>query len=86
MYLEFKLPSGAGGMAAGYTKMSISKSVDRVCRRLAIELDQKLTVNYRFRVSFKQAKDYTLFALVWQPKNQWHKYTLHKGSISGPVH
>ena len=76
MYLEFRLPSGAGGMAAGYTKMGISKELARVCKQYNIEFEDRVTKAYRYRVSFKRDQDYTLFALVWQPKSTYFNYTV----------
>jgi hypothetical protein len=76
MYIEFRLPSGAGGMAAGYTKMGINKELKRVCEQYKIELKEQVTKAYRFRISFKTEQDYTLFALVWKPKSTYFNYTV----------
>lgn len=82
MYLEFRLPSGAGGMAAGYTKAAISKELKQICEQYNIEFEDRVTKAYRYRVSFKQPQDYTLFALVWQPKNSWFNYTVWHEDIN----
>ena len=76
MYLEFRLPSGAGGMAAGYTKQGINKELKRVCKQYNIDLKEQVTKAYRYRISFKRDQDYTLFALVWQPKSSYFNYTV----------
>lgn len=76
MYIEFRLPSGAGGMAAGHTKQAIIKQLNSICTTYHIQLAQQVQQPYRFRVSFKQSKDYTIFALVWDIKNTYFKYTI----------
>lgn len=76
MYLEFRLPSGAGGMAAGYTKAAIVKQLNEVCSQYRIEFEDRVTKSYRYRVSFKHSKDYSLFALVWEPKSTYFNYTV----------
>ena len=76
MYIEFRLPSGAGGMAAGYIKMAINIAIIQICRQHNITVAEQVTQPYRFRVSFRHPQDYTLFALVWQVKNSNFKYTV----------
>lgn len=81
MYIEFRLPSGAGGMAAGYTKQAINLALLSICKTHNIIIAKQVTQPYRYRVEFKQAKDYTLFALVWKIKNYNFKYTVWNESI-----
>jgi hypothetical protein len=76
MYIEFRLPSGSGGMAAGYTKMAINKALTQTCTQHNITIAEQVTRPYRFRVSFQHPQDYTLFALVWQIKHLYFKYTV----------
>lgn len=68
-------------MAAGYTKQAINIAVRKLCEQRNIVIVDQATKAYRYRVSFKQAQDYTVFALAWQPKNQWFNYKLYHGSI-----
>lgn len=84
MYIEFRLPSGAGGMAAGYTKMAINRQLKETCAEYNITMARQNTLAYRFRVEFATQQDLTLFALVWQPKNNYFKYTVWHESIETP--
>lgn len=76
MYIEFRLPSGAGGMAAGYTKQAINLALRDTCLKHNIIIVNQVTQPYRYRIEFKQPSDYTLFALVWHIKNYNFKYTV----------
>ena len=72
MRITFKLPHGAGGMAAQFTHQRIRK-------RLIEWANQHGEPNYTFKtgpaytsvLEFEQDEHYTLFALTWQHKNPW---------------
>jgi hypothetical protein len=78
--IEFGLPSGSGGLAAGYHGQFIRRSLqqwsDQYNVTISIELQQH---DYRswLAVSFDRDEDLTLFVLTWQHKTfmPWHKIT-----------
>lgn len=72
--LKFHLPSGAGGMAAGFTRGSISKKLRQLAddNKIGKNLKTK-TVKYDFKVWLEHDIDYTTFFLIWEPDNSWHK-------------
>lgn len=76
MYIEFKLPSGAGGMAAGYTKQAIKKQIAKIIREHNITVIDTLDMGYRHYVELSE-QDLTVLALCWETKNQWHTFTVH---------
>ena len=82
MYLEFTLPSGSAGMAAGYTRHSISRNISEVASEHDIKWKSS-TVGYRYYVQFERSEDYTMFALVWpaRVKNSWHQYRVMEGNM-----
>lgn len=70
MHIEFKLPTGAGGHAAGHFSQSLRKKVN------AWALQHNVTVinyvsGYRICFEFARESDYTLFLLCWESKNMW---------------
>ena len=69
--LLFTLPSGAGGMAAGFTRGSIMRKL----RELNFKFKHK-TQAYKFKVWLENESDYTYFYLIWEPSNPWHKATV----------
>ena len=71
--LEFTLPSGAGGMAAGMTRQSIGSKLRHLLETNKIGHYKTQTVRYRYRVWFENEIDFTTFFLVWEPSNSWHK-------------
>lgn len=74
--LEFKLPTGSAGMAAGYTRMGINKRLKAVADQWGIKYRTE-TVGYRFYVEISD-RDLTLLALTWTVENPWHRFTLVK--------
>jgi hypothetical protein len=65
MYIEFSLPSGAGGMAAGYTAAAIKKDLEIWSKKYDIEFLAIKTVKYTLRVTFADPTHYNFFALTW---------------------
>lgn len=73
MHIEFRLPSGAGGMAALHASKHIR---DRV-QAWAAEHNVKITsahTGYRMTFILAEERDYTLFALSWQSSKGWDQY------------
>ena len=77
MHIEFKLPSGAGGMAAGYKSMDLRKRVGAWAAQYNVTVKNH-TQGYRICFEFARDSDYTLFALSWQPHSTWDEFTLVK--------
>jgi len=68
MYIEFRLPTGAGGIAAQYTNGIISQNLKEWSQRYDIPYTKKI-YKYTVRVTFDDEKFYDFFALTWQPKS-----------------
>ena len=67
MYIEFRLPTGAGGMAAGVALNHINIDIDNWVRQHHIKSHRTKLHKYTYRLSLVNEKDYTLFALTWDP-------------------
>ena len=65
MYIEFSLPSGAGGMAAAYTASAIKNHLAAWSEKYDVEILAIKAVRYGLRVTFKDPKYYDFFALTW---------------------
>lgn len=72
MYIEFKLPSGAGGMAAGYTSQAINKKLAAWAEDYGYSYTTKYG-RYRLWVVFDDPAAYTAFGISWQP---WGIYSV----------
>lgn len=68
MYIEFQLPNGAGGMAAGHALSLIQTEVAAWAEKYGIEYRTKIH-KYTYRVCLLSDKDYTQFALTWDPNS-----------------
>jgi hypothetical protein len=66
MYIEFQLPNGAGGMAAGHALSLIKLDIEMWAAKYNIPYKTKLH-KYTFRLCLNSDKDYTQFALTWNP-------------------
>lgn len=75
MYIQFKLPSGAGGMAAGYRNQLLKKRVRAWADEHNITV-VNWTNGYRCCFEFAHEHNYTLFALCWQPASIWDQYEI----------
>ena len=69
--LEFHLPSGSAGMAAGMTRMGINKELKKLVDSKMITGYKSYTQGYKYYVWFKNDYDYTAFFLVWEQTNPW---------------
>lgn len=69
MYIEFQLPTGAGGMAAQYTNSVLNRNLHEWSDRYSIPYNKKLH-KWTVRVTFDDDKYYDFFALTWQPKSE----------------
>lgn len=73
MYIEFRLPNGAGGMAAGYALAAIRRDIESWADKHAIPYKTKLH-KYTFRLCLNSDREYTQFALTWNPENDVSNY------------
>ena len=71
MYIRFKLPSGAGGMAAGHAAHSLKRSIEEWAVQHQIPYKTKIH-KYTLRLCLTQDEHYTFFQLSWNPKT-WYK-------------
>jgi hypothetical protein len=69
MYIEFRLPQGAGGMAAGHALYLIKQDIHDWVERYSITDYRTKIHKYTFRLCLATDKDYTSFALTWNPKH-----------------
>lgn len=72
----FKLPTGAGGMAAGMTRQSIGDKLKHLRETKKIGHYKTQTVKYDYKVWFENEMDFTTFFLIWEPYNSWHQPTV----------
>jgi len=79
MYIEFSLPNGAGGMAAGYALNAIRKDIEAWATTHNVSFRTKLH-KYTFRLCLGSDKEYTQFAMTWNPKNEASLYFQFKNS------
>ena len=68
MYVEFKLPTGAGGQAAAHVNNILSKELLFWCETYNISYVKKV-VKYTVRVTFADDQHYSFFALTWNPRH-----------------
>ena len=75
MHIEFRLPKGAGGMAAGHRNQLLKKRIQAWAEERNITVIN-YTNGYRCCFEFARDRDYTVFALSWEVKNMWDEYVV----------
>ena len=75
MYIRFKLPSGAGGMASLHARYYIRKRMNDWATKHNVKITSEHT-GYTMTFMLDKHSDYTLFALSWQPIKGWDRYEL----------
>lgn len=79
MYIEFRLPKGAGGPdQASYALSIVQKKLVLWAAKYNIKYRTKV-FKYTLRVTFDSDESYTLFALTWVPDPKhpsWTNYRL----------
>lgn len=76
MYIEFQLPSGAGGYAAGLANKVLNNELHAWADHYNIAYNKKLH-KYTVRITFDNDKIYTFFAVTWNPKSEtFHDFLL----------
>lgn len=67
MYIEFHLPQGAGGMAAGVALNHINIDIDNWIRKHNIQNYKTKLHKYNYRLCLATDADYSHFAISWDP-------------------
>ena len=76
MYIQFRLPAGAGGMTALHASNYIRKRMQTWANEHNIKITSEHT-GYRMTFMLEQERDYTLFALSWQSDpSRWVQYEI----------
>ncbi len=79
MYIEFRLPRGAGGPdQASHALSIVQKKLILWAARYEVEYRTKV-FKYTLRVTFNSDESYTLFAMTWVPHPdhpEWTSYRL----------
>jgi hypothetical protein len=68
MYVEFRLPNGAGAMAAGHAASIIRKEIAAWADKYSIPYKTKFH-KYTLRLCLESDADYTHFQISWNPHN-----------------
>lgn len=76
MYIKFRLPTGAGGMAAGHCAAMIKRNIEAWANKYHIKYKTKI-VKYTMRLCLESEEDYSFFQLSWNPDHFYaENYTL----------
>ena len=75
MYIEFRLPTGAGGQAAAHANYMLKQKLEQWSALYGIHLRRK-TVKYTVRVTFDDDRFYTYFATTWKSANSWQDFRI----------
>ena len=67
MYIEFRLPTAAGGIAVGVALNHINIDIDNWVRQFEIQNHKTKLHKYTYRLCLASEQDYTQFAITWNP-------------------
>lgn len=77
MYIEFRLPNGAGGMAAGHASAALKKKIRDWAEKHGNPVYQAgVEQPYRYRLTFDDELNYTLFALTFEQGKLYSKFEI----------
>ena len=76
MHIEFKLPTGAGGMAALHWSNRLKQRIVQWAAERNITVEYYNGTAYRLCFEFEKPSDYTLFALSWTVNSEWDHYNV----------
>ena len=79
--IHFRLPSGAGGMAAAHQLGQYRTKVSKFCVTYKIQSYNWSVEGYNFYVWFDEEKIYSLFFLVWEDARPWSPPTIAEKEI-----
>lgn len=77
MYIEFRLPTGGGGMGAQYVNWQIRQKLEEWAERYNVEYTTK-NIKYTLRVTFEDESLYSLFALTFILPKEAGSYTNYR--------
>ena len=78
MYIEFRLPRGAGGPdQASYALSIVQKKLVLWAAKYNIKYRTKV-FKYTLRVTFDSDESYTLFAMTWVPHPEHPEWTTYR--------
>ncbi len=77
MYIEFRLPQGAGGMTATYALATLRDRLYNWAAKYKVEFRTK-TIKYTLRVTFDSDDLYPLFGLTWMPDPKYPSWTNYR--------
>jgi hypothetical protein len=78
MYIEFRLPRGAGGPdQASYALSIVQKKLVLWAAKYEVEYRTKV-FKYTLRVTFDSDESYTLFAMTWVPHPEHPEWTTYR--------
>ena len=67
MYIEFSLPTGAGGQSAQYVNALLTRNLNTWSAQYDVPYIKKIH-KWTVRVTFENDKYYDFFALTWKPQ------------------
>lgn len=77
MYIEFSLPTGAGGQAAAFVNSLLNRNLHDWSDRYSIPYNKKIH-KYSVRITFDDDQHYPFFAMTWAPKTEhFNSYLLN---------
>ena len=74
MYIEFELPPNDRDSQATYYALSVIREEIHDWLKKHPVLSTQKTIKYKHRLAFEDERNYTLFALTWNPKSWNQKY------------
>ena len=78
MYIEFRLPRGAGGPdQASYALSIVQKKLVLWAAKYEVEYRTKV-FKYTLRVTFDSDESYTLFPMTWVPHPEHPEWTSYR--------
>jgi hypothetical protein len=84
MYIEFTLPTGAGGMAAGFCNSILTKELHKWADKYQIAYTKK-NHKYTVRITFDNEQHYAFFQLTWAPNPSQFKGWITQFEIKDPM-
>lgn len=73
--LEFNLPAGSGGMAAGMTSHAIGKQIHELSKKHKFIYKSKIE-GYKLKVWLEYEWAYSLITLVWEPPSKFGQFKI----------
>lgn len=77
MVIEFRLPSGAGGVAASHASAMLRKKIaDWAALHNEPLYKARVVAPYRYHLTFEDEQNYTLFALTFEQGKMFSKFEI----------